>query len=373
MKGPSIDPERLAALLDGTLEEHDRLQLLSELARSEQDLEVLGDLAEVTRNMERRGTSTASPGQPQSGSVGATTEPDVPPTPDAARDGSPPGDTRSSAAPKDVAGVTHSARDAKSRTAVAAASSPVRVRASSRWNFLRGTRSWTAIAAGVLMLVSAGLLYRSRVRTLDPSLLVESPAEAVILLAAAIPASSDSVSVVPWPGVRGPDSDLLSSRARAIRFGAEAAALELAARERNARTAALLATDIADLFADLPAAGPAVAQYRRIADSTAIPAESLLARVHRGWDAAAPLFADHVARIGAWLAVARRAAREHDTGFFRRPASSRAVDALQKLLRGEEAATREALAQVKSATNTAPQDWAKLETDITSLLVALGT
>jgi len=52
MKQPSIDPERIAALIDGQLGKEERDALLADLARSDDDLDALGDLAELIRDAE---------------------------------------------------------------------------------------------------------------------------------------------------------------------------------------------------------------------------------------------------------------------------------------------------------------------------------
>src|SRR5215208_5211320 len=60
VKEPTIDPERLAALLDGRLDERARSEILAQLAASEADLEVMADAAAVMREMEMAETLVAA-------------------------------------------------------------------------------------------------------------------------------------------------------------------------------------------------------------------------------------------------------------------------------------------------------------------------
>lgn len=55
MTEPAIDAERLAALLDGRLDERDRADLLARLASSPDDLEVFADAVAVMAELEERG------------------------------------------------------------------------------------------------------------------------------------------------------------------------------------------------------------------------------------------------------------------------------------------------------------------------------
>ena len=53
-----IDPERLAALLDGTLDPEERDRLLAQVAASDADAAVFGDTAEVLRVLEAEAAVT---------------------------------------------------------------------------------------------------------------------------------------------------------------------------------------------------------------------------------------------------------------------------------------------------------------------------
>lgn len=59
-----IDPERLAALLDGKLTAGEREEILAQLAASPDDLEVLADVDAAMASQPEPGTSTASPEKP---------------------------------------------------------------------------------------------------------------------------------------------------------------------------------------------------------------------------------------------------------------------------------------------------------------------
>lgn len=52
VKEPTVDPERLAALLDGRLDERERAEVLARLAASEEDFEAYVDAIAVTRELE---------------------------------------------------------------------------------------------------------------------------------------------------------------------------------------------------------------------------------------------------------------------------------------------------------------------------------
>ncbi len=62
MTDATRDGERLAALLDGRLDEGKRAELLAELALSEEDLEILADAAAVTRELEEEDRGTRPDG-----------------------------------------------------------------------------------------------------------------------------------------------------------------------------------------------------------------------------------------------------------------------------------------------------------------------
>lgn len=70
MNDRGIDDERLAALLDGRLDERERADLLARLAQSDEDYEVLADSAGVLQELEAAGverlrvSETAPPAQP---------------------------------------------------------------------------------------------------------------------------------------------------------------------------------------------------------------------------------------------------------------------------------------------------------------------
>jgi hypothetical protein len=63
VKEPTIDAERLAALLDGRLDDRARAELLARLAESEEDFEAFVDAAAVQRELEERG-GTPTPAVP---------------------------------------------------------------------------------------------------------------------------------------------------------------------------------------------------------------------------------------------------------------------------------------------------------------------
>lgn len=62
MKGTSVDPERLAALLDGRLDARARAELLAQIAASDEALGDLADAAGVLLELEKNGGGAASRG-----------------------------------------------------------------------------------------------------------------------------------------------------------------------------------------------------------------------------------------------------------------------------------------------------------------------
>jgi hypothetical protein len=358
MSEPRIDPERLAALLDGAVRGAERERLLAELAESEADRLVLGDAAELLRELELDGTldgePTEGPDEDAGGSEGASglgasdpsgtrpTRRDVPPGTDG---GAVVGTIGGGASPARVI--------------------PLPLPAARPSTF----RRWAPLAAAAAVLAAVGLWYGGRP---GGSGALGDPAAIVAMVEAPAPAGGDALGELPWSATRGA-GDGLAPRARAARFGARAAELALAARAGDAARVRALAADAARLVSGATASGAAVEVYRAVETAAGgASADSLDALLRRGWAAGAAAVGAEDASLGAWLAAARVAASRGDAPFFRAEASRRAADALAA--RGElDETARGAAARVRAAAGEGPAgDWAALGGDVETVLVALG-
>ncbi|AHG89065.1 hypothetical protein J421_1528 [Gemmatirosa kalamazoonensis] len=319
-----VDAERLAAFLDGRLNVREREALLAELAESDDARDALGDVAAVLRDLEQSGVVK----QTDLDTLG-TMPPEPPPTvrdPTTAIDASaPPGADRATGDVRDIG----SAR-------------------------VRRTPWWGALAAAVLVAAVGLSLYARAGRADDPAALV-----------AALGDARPSAGEPTWSATRGA-GPALAPRARAVRFGALAAALQLAARTRDT-SAASLARRAAALLDDVSGAAPAAQIYRAIAARPAAPADSLDALLRDGWETGASVVGADDAWLGAWLATAREAAARRDTTFFRHRATRRALDVLSATTDQAPAA-----AHVARAADGAP-DWGTLPADLSALLESLGS
>jgi hypothetical protein len=332
----SKDPERLAALLDGRLEEREREALLAALNRSPDELEALGDLSEVMRDLESAGDV---PGVP-----------DVRPT-----------------VPVGAAGGFRPSPGAASPPAPAPAPRRVVPRRQLRWA--------GGLAAAAALLLVVNVLYDRNVggRT---AFAADAPADVLAVLADASIGAGDAQPVPAWPTTRGSEA-ATERRARAIRFGARAIDLEVATQTGDASTAARLAGQMADALSEVAGAGPAPIPYRRVMASPGAPRDSLAAWLREGWEGGAVVLGADDARLGAWLATARIAAARRDTSFLRNAAWRRALEASRALVPSANVEARAAAARLGDLARTdgggAAPDWDRVRQDVESLLVTLGS
>jgi len=322
---PPIDLERLAALLDAGLDERERDQMLAELARSDDALGVLGDVAAVMRELERDGV--------------------VPPAPAPARG-------------VDLDAITVRRTDARRRGAPAAGRPIPR-----RWG---AWTTWMAAAAGVAVAVA---LWRGSRITGPP---FDRPGDVVALLDAGAPTPGDTLLPLAWTATRGTGASP-EALALAVRFGAQAVQLELAARARDTTAVARVARRTASMLEPMPRSGPAAQLYRQIGANAGAPPESLAGRLDRGWVAGAALLDGDDVRLGAWLAAARVAAARRDAGFFRSRAGRRAADALGAPAGAGDAHAPGAAARLREvAAGDGPPAWDVVQRDVAALLAARG-
>jgi hypothetical protein len=167
-----------------------------------------------------------------------------------------------------------------------------------------------------------------------------------------------------WSATRGAN-DGITERARAVRAGALASTIEVAAARGDSATPRL-AGQMAALFVDVPGAGAVVSAYRAIAAKPgAAQAEQLHAarQQARSMVAAAPF--DH----GEWLEAARIAAVAHDSAFFTSKASRTQLAGLQRDASAD-ARTREYVLGVDRL--IAQRDWDALADTTTTILSLLA-
>jgi hypothetical protein len=373
VREPSIDPERLAAFLDGRLDEGERAKLLAEIADSPEALDLLADTAAVLREVELGdGVDTGSvddgsePWAREQG-VAAAAAGVAPPGP---RPVPPAPEPPPSRRPADDSGPRAVVGEIRPRAAGSAPPDGGAVRPAGR----PALRRWAVLAAAAVVLVAAGLWYRQRAAGPAP---LGDPVTLVALIEAPAPAGGDALGEVPWPVTRGA-GDALTDRARAVRFGTRAAELALAARARDSAQVRALAARTAVLVGAVGGSGPAVQVYREVERAAGAPPDSLAALLRQAWAAGASVVGDpnvgqEDAALGAWLAAARVAAARRDAAFFRATPSRRAASALTARAGDLDEPARAAAARVAAAAaSDAAPDWPALARDAEALLAALG-
>jgi hypothetical protein len=307
-----MDPERLAALLDGRVDADERARLVARLAASSDDAAVFADALAVTVELQAEDAAAAR---------GAAGEGD---------DGQ------------------------------GAAVIPLRP-ARRRWPGV--PRRWLALAAAATVVALVPLAWSARK---SPPAGVET--YAALLRGGGLPAGWNAR---PWPATRA-DADPLTPGARGARIGARLVDLRLAVRARDP-AAKRLAAEVAGLLEALPASGPATAVYREVERRAGGPPEALEPLLERGERAASRLAGGEAVALGAWAEAARLAAARRDAAFFRARASRdalrrAAVDAA--LPAPARAAARRVDAALRAEGAT---DWPALGGDLDQLLGALGS
>lgn len=336
MKTPPIDPELLARLLDGTLDEKQRQKLLQDIASSEEDLEALGDAAMLMRDLEQSGALADA--RATSGNLLVERSP---------------------------ASAPQSARGTDANESLRGASTEGEPR---RFRLAAWKSRWGIVASAAVVLLAAGLAYwRSDARsaTYGPRELVAALTE-VSLGARVTPA-------VAWPAVRG-TGDELTPRALGVRFGAEAVAMEVAERAGDSATLTRTANRVAQLLVGQTGAGPVLQVYQRVAANNAISSRTRREWLTNGWTLGATLVGPELAQLGAWLATVRVAAEQRDTAFFRRARLADLVRALERDAAVDDAETRSARERLLAMLRRGSVDqWEVLHRDVTTMLLTLGT
>lgn len=373
MTDPLKDAERLAALLDGTLSDHEEAELLARLSSSEAHFDVFADAAAIAHDLEaQEGVGVADDDGEEDGEEDDDGEADsreAPGTPDAgpvqAKGPLSATDDGEAAAASGVIAGEETAREGTGTASLGADGeggttvTPLRPAERARRRPVPPAR-WLALAAVLAAVALVPVLWSRRGAT-EPG----DPGRLAALLEgreAGLPAGW--IDTRPWGATRGP-GDPLTPEARAVRLGVLLMDLELAARARQGDAVRLLAAQILVLLEEVPASGPTADGYRAIRDvGTASPAE-----LEEGREGVAGLVvAEDLLRLGAWAEAARLAAARRDAAFFRSRETRAALDGAAELPSLSDDA-RAAVERIRRATREggAPE-WGSLHRALDELL-----
>ncbi|HEX8394623.1 MAG TPA: hypothetical protein VF665_19910 [Longimicrobium sp.] len=334
MNGKGINPEELAALLDGRLEERERAEVLARLDASDDDYEDFLDaaalLAEFDAEDEAAGLAPAHAthtGAPES--VGFDVPIDASAT---AVDGAPGVHAGEPSAAEGRIDEAHPAaapadrplhivpRDAAERLDLppepgpraAPGGLPLPARKKPVWR----RPVWLAAAAVIAAAALTPLLWRRS----EPAGMAQM-ADALSAPERGLPPGWTDER--PWRTTLGA-GDGMRAEAIAARLGVTHVDLELAVASGDHGTAATLANEAAALLEQVPGGGQSAAQYREISRTAASqpPAPASLDSI--GHDAAAMAGSDYAA-LGAWAEAARLAASHGDAAFFAGADTKRAL------------------------------------------------
>jgi hypothetical protein len=248
------DAERLAALMDGRLDERQRHELLERLSLSEEDLQVLADAGAITHEMEEEDLA-ATPAEAAKGAEGI-----------------PPSHTR---------------------------------RRPARY------RRWLPVAA-----VLAGIAVTGVYVGANDAELARSPVSVVDRLSdAKLPPPKD-FRPAPWPGARG-GADRAGRFAAGVRIGAGLTDLQLAAA-RGDPALGTYADEVAELLNEARLAPKEAAFYEGLSPRRGAPRAVSERGLKKHAAAVAAATDSAAVALGAWAQAARLAAVRRDTAFFDR-------------------------------------------------------
>ncbi|HEX6746558.1 MAG TPA: hypothetical protein VF092_04625 [Longimicrobium sp.] len=325
---PSLDDdERIAALLDGRLDEHARAELVARLADSDSDYRVFADAAAVLRDLEARGVIA---------------------TPPVVADESP-----------EAGEAVEAAHPAEPMPAPAPGPTKV-IKLRRRWWGMPAP-AWGALAAGIAALALIPII---RARGGDPF----DPERLAARLETSQPRAGEwtaADSVIPRKRGGGPGSEI-SEEARSAQLGALLVDLEVAARSRDTMVSTL-AGDVARLVRMGREARDTMT-YDSIAKRSNAPPEQLRPLLAQGHKGIAENSDPDYFRAGAWTEAARLAANTRDERFFRARESRKGVErilAIQGLPKDQAADA----AEVRDALPEAgTPDWPVLRRTLRTLL-----
>ncbi|HKG92752.1 MAG TPA: hypothetical protein VKA84_12700 [Gemmatimonadaceae bacterium] len=353
MRDEPIDPETLAALLDGTLSEEERTRVLAVLARSDDSYDAFLEASAVL-------------GELATDLGGERPVPPLPPRPPLGGYGPPEGVRPLLEAPQPDAGTLEEQHQPPptQRRAAGGERRPARWR---RRPFLVGGALLAAAAVGVAVLTPR-----------------EPRGEGALALGAAreLAASSGGVSALGagwdrlgWSAVRG-DDEALAGRTRAFRMGVRMADLELALSAEDTAASRSIGGSLVRLASGVEMGGSVAMHVEQVARGSAERAErEEVAAELRSLSGAAPWF-----DLGAWCEAARLAARARQASFF--DAESPAMRELQRIdgtigglapdeRRGAEAAV-ERLRHLADRPPTSPVDFDDAAAVLESVIAELG-
>jgi hypothetical protein len=316
MTKPEIDPERIAALLDGRLSGHEREVLLSELASSPEQLALLADASMIAEELRL----SSSP--PDSGSAADN-------------------------------------RDAIRRLVATEAAAPHLSLVTARQR--RWKPAWSAaVAAALLIVIAPWVLRRSGFRGES----AVPGGSAIARVEPSIPVGWDGT---PWSVTRGA-SAALTPRARAVRVGARLADLELTVAAGDSVSRGIV-DDIIALVEGVPLSGSVTQVYEVLRDSIGVAPSQLTPLVERGYDGVSALLGRSDVALGRWLETARIAAVRRNNAFFTSAQTTQMLRDLKATAVGQQA--QDALSRVAAMlpVSTAT-DWSSLEAATTELLRA---
>ncbi|HEX6038261.1 hypothetical protein [Longimicrobium sp.] len=323
-----VDPERLAALLDGRLDEAERDDLLARLADDDDDLALFAEAAGIQRALEEEDATV----------IAAASVP-----PHTAPLGLAP-------APIPVADVAHD--EPLSGPGVIPIRRPAR-RVDRRLALL------AAVLAGVTLLPLGW-------RALRPGA-ISAPSQAVAMLE-----SRDASSVAGWTPAWGSTrggGDPLVERSTSARVGALAVVLELAIRAGDVEQRQYMVSTIQKTLENTLA--PAGNAFEPLEDGTRTDRDQLLSDLEYATQTATGfLEADYVA-LGGWAEAARFAAARRDAAFFRSARTARTLDRASSFL-GDDEQAKAAVERIRAARETDPLGWPALTQAVDDLVDAIA-
>jgi hypothetical protein len=306
----SNDDERLAALLDGKLDERQRQELLAQLVTSGEDHDVFANTAAVLRELEAQDAAAAGL------EAGAASAP-----------------------------------------VAAAALPPTLGPGAPRWR--RASRRAVLAAVVVVIALAATLgARRGLPSTAEPVHLaarLENPAQA-------LPPGWQPLGSSP----RG-SAETGAMQARAARAGALLVNLAVAVRSGDASNTRLLSEQLRSRYD--PGAGPG-SPFRQLSRRAGAPADSLEPLVSRATDRLAERLGRNHLRLGAWTEAARLAAEARDEEFFR--GADAVPRGAERLTAGNASAARALQAVTAALRRDGPPRWDALAPALDSLQRALA-
>jgi hypothetical protein len=316
---PMADAERLAALIDGRLDERQRTELLEQLAISDADLEVLADAAAVTRELEEEDRAAAASWSAAEGQAAAGAE---------------------------VLRLKPPRR---------------RLVPGPRWLPLAAVLAGIALGGGIVMETDLGGLGLGRHGG--------SPTAVVDHLADAGHTPPGELDPSPWSHHRG-SADARTALGQGVRLGVRLVDLKLALRRRDPGFREV-ASDLRQVLEPIEGSSQVAAYYGRLTRGEEGMPSAQDGRLLRYERAAADLADGGAVALGAWARAAEVAAAQKDAAFF--AATRPEMERLSNRSAGMRPDVASALWAVRAdLPEGGPPAWSRLVTDLNTLLAAAG-